>query len=255
MPYYGGYRSRWGWRSGGGYGYRRPWGGYKKTWAKKAVGRPYSSRKAASGALKRNLNEHNFKRMGETKTSLLTPYTLSSNEVWYFDAMNFDLAQIQDATDLTALYDTYRIKGVKVEFNFNSSAAPNDPVSFEDRVPEGMEVWVFEDLTDSTTPTTPSEFTSRSGVRRLFPDNSGMVSIFLRPKPLGAVYNGVEAPAAAATWTHDAKAPFFSCSYPGIPHYGLKIAYKFRKQQGVTPNFYFSPTYNRQYWFTMKDPR
>lgn len=224
-------------------------GGYKAKprWKKSGWDAGQNARKTGAG-LPRRLNEHHFKRQSSTAISPITA-TLIGTEQWAFFAYTFDLADISASQELTDLYDTYRINGVRFEIMLPPQAAPG--------LTSGQTIaecnW-FEDLTDATVPTAASEFTQRAGNKVVEFGQDGKVSIYLKPKPVTAMYNGTDiTPAFASTVTRDGKAPFIATAYPGVPHYGLKVGIRFA--QGFAPPSTQHIQLTKTYYVTMKDPK
>ena len=232
----------------------KPWTkkGYKskKTWPNRRYGGGQNPRITGAG-LPRTFNEHHFKRQASSSVSPIVPVT-SGGETWAFFAYTFDLAEISASQELTDLYDTYRINGVRVELMM-SSGIPNAGAGY----PSGQVVaecnW-YEDLTDATPPTSSSEFTQRGGNKKIQFGPDGKVSIYVKPKPVTAMYNGTDiTPAFASTVTRDGKAPFIATAYPGVPHYALKVGIRFAQGWMPASTAHIQPTFT--YYVTMKDPK
>lgn len=225
-------------------------GGYKAKprWKKSGWDAGQNARKTGAG-LPRRLNEHHFKRQASSSVSPISIVTIGV-EQWAFFSYSFTLADISASQELTDLYDTYRINGVRFEImlppQIGIPAATNGQVIGECN-------W-FEDLTDASVPTQPTEFTQRGGNKVVEFGQDGKVSIYLKPKPVTAMYNGTDiTPAFASTVTRDGKAPFIATAYPGVPHYGLKVGIRFAQGYSIASTQHLQVT--QTYYVTMKDPK
>lgn len=231
----------------------------RKTWKKKPYNRAASARssfaaqrvRAIQPQASRLYTTHSFKRMGDGK-SITVAGISSGGGTWYITAETFQLSDISNSSELTALYDSYRLSGVLYEVSVNTMFNQVTTGAAE-MARVGLTAYMFEDNTDATTPTTSGEFTQRANVKATPVSEGGKVSFFLRPRPVTAIYNGVATPAFASLIDPATKgAPFISCDYPGVPHYGLKWA--ICAPPNTTPtnmNFLIA----RTYYFTLKDPR
>lgn len=140
-------------------------------------------------------------------------YSTNTNSL---DAIAFKLSDVPNYTELTALYDFYRINKVSVKivpkFNTNNIL---DSVTNSTQMIEPL-VWTAIDYNDATIPTTLLEIQeyASSKVTR----GSELHKRYLTPRLAVQLFDGVT-PAYGEGKTHE----WINCDYPDVPHYGLKI--------------------------------
>ena len=129
-----------------------------------------------------------------------------------YKAYESKLDQLSNYTELTALFDNYRITAVKYEFVWNMSSSAGATTS-NIYTPS---LNYFFDYDDSTTPT-DDEFRERK-IRsiRLSPMRNHVV-VDKRPSVATEIYTG-----GLSAYSQKVS-PKLDCAYPSVPHYGLKV--------------------------------
>lgn len=209
-----------------------------------------STRKPASSRV------HLFKRLG-TKTliannsiagvtttfgNIVTGSATSDTFGYQFGAaMNFTLNSTDGASELTSLYDRYKISGVKIKIIPLSNVSGVGGLAF---LPEVM---VCPDYDDATAPT-EAQMRQR-GAKCLRLDR--VRSFFIKPKVAGMLY---QTGSPATPGYSVVKGGYINCSYPDVQHYGLKMFFKnvdLRSTSSVATCFNIEQTY----YLSMKDPQ
>lgn len=180
---------------------------------------------------KRIFNIHKFKRLGESAT--IDNYTQGQVQLstlangWFVGAatpdinatyqfpgaMQFQLDQTLQSADFTTLFDRYRITGVKVTIiSLGSVNNPGVAVSGATNYPS---IVYAVDNDDANAPTSWDDVAVKQNakIRRL----DKPISIYIhKPRIANQVYDGF-VPA------YTVNTGFVNCSYPSVPHYGLKF--------------------------------
>lgn len=143
-------------------------------------------------------------------TGNFQPYT---NGTSWSAACTFALDRSVQSTELTQLYDYYKIKAVKVTFDYAANVSTADQAS----IPAPRMI-IMKDFDDSTFDAYSHymQATARCTERRL---TNGKFSILIKPriKQTQATTEGVSSETLF-------KRAWVNCSSPTIPHWGLKFA-------------------------------
>lgn len=152
---------------------------------------------------KYNMPTYRFKRTNEFFT------ILSSNAGIQSAGFAFQLDDLPSYTEFTALFDQYRIRGVKLDLFFNQSAADsNNPVG------SGL-FCHFIDLDDATAPASEAEVCQRGYLKKTSP--FGHHKIFIRPRTSKALWQG-----AFTAYGQNNSNQWIDCTYPAVEYYGWK---------------------------------
>lgn len=136
--------------------------------------------------------------------------------------MSFQLDLLQNYTELTALYDQYKIKWVKLHFDWSPLVPiPYDTANaFSGSGAHNPIVYFKRDYDDATAPTEiEMKQSNQTRALRLHPNRNQ--TIFLRPAILHQIYEGATATAYAPKWRER-----LDCADVSVPHYGLKMLIK-----------------------------
>lgn len=151
-------------------------------------------------------------------------------------AMTFELNRLTNYTEFTALYDQYKITGVKVYFDYSTDTAPvSDP---HVAIPK---IWAVRDYDDATTPTI-DDMTQSTRVKVIRPFPNKTYSMFLRPAVLNQVYKSVVSTGNVPKWGQ-----WIDCNDSSVPHYGLKLV-----AQGVPSTNFGAVSLRCKYYVTFK---
>lgn len=135
------------------------------------------------------------------------PSTLS-----FGGGFQFKLSSAQQYTDLTGLFDRYKLTGVKLIFMYAQNIADAQSLGC---LPT---MWYAQDFDDTNIPTTSTQVLSKQYCRVKTLNGNNMFSIFIRPRLTKALT------AAGVIAGDTTERPcFIDCSYPDVPHYGLKF--------------------------------
>lgn len=137
-------------------------------------------------------------------------------------SMDFHLDLLQNYTEITNLYDQYKIKWIKLHMEWSplvpipydtanawSSSGAHNPIVYFKRDYDDSGVASETDLKQS----------NQTRVMRLHPNRDQ--TIFLRPAILYQIYEGATSTGYAPKWRQRV-----DCGDPTVPHYGLKILFK-----------------------------
>lgn len=156
--------------------------------------------------------------------------------------MNFNLNEVQQVTDFTALFDRYKIVGVKLKFLFqnNQGGYPGGT-----RAPLPLITYAY-DADDQTSPTAKSLVQVKQYAKERVLNGNTSFSLYYKPRVARMVFQGL-----TSTSYESAKAPWLDCSNPSVPHYGLKLWINnwFSDHQTSSFKLTISPTY----YIAMKD--
>lgn len=164
---------------------------------------------------------HKFKRTA--LISQITASKISGVQTNIAGAYQFNLAQLPGVSEFSALFDQYKITGVKISFtpgttqsvnnildsNPGSSSINGSAMSFN-RFHSAI------DYDDSSTPSSEAQL-MEYGSHKSSPGNRTH-SRFIRPKILQEVYRS-----ALATSYRPISGQYIDMSTTDVPHYGLKV--------------------------------
>ncbi len=145
---------------------------------------------------------HSFKRV------LYVSASLAVTNVNQFGAMQFRLNALPDYTEFTTLFDQYRIDKVKVQFmpRGNSSEVGTNN--------NNCKIFTVLDYDDDTAPASIDAVCEYDNLRTGTYDKDHTRSLV--PKFSDAIYQ------SAVATAYGPKTGWLDCSYPAVPHYGLK---------------------------------
>ena len=154
-------------------------------------------------------NVHAFKR--KVVLGNVTAYNNGGVTTNAASAFSFKLSDLPQYTDFTALFDQYKITGVKLDFipfadNVSWEVASNGAAV----AAPGGPLMIATDYDDVTLPASASEMLSRQNVKVI--PVGRRHQMFLRPK-----YNDVANSAAVVP-----SSGFIDCDTATAPHYGVK---------------------------------
>lgn len=162
--------------------------------------------------------------------SLLQPVHYFKRSVWIpawatvqagadrFSSLNFRLNQIPNVAELTALYDQYKINGVKVEvipqFDTNTQAgtAPNVLTSHI-----MSQNWHCIDYDDAVVPTTMDTLLQYQNVKRQ--SCNRIIKRFIKPKFADTIF------ASGVISGYRPQNGFIDVTYDNVEHYGMKFGF------------------------------
>lgn len=203
-----------------------------------------------AGAGGMSTNVHRFSRWRDTRGGAFPgPIALSCN----FDAtgtsalgLNFDFANISHSTELTTLYDSYRIDKVELWFDYSPDDAWGT-LGVAGQLPYYPKLWIKRDYNDSNTPTLSDlEQSNQTQCLRFSADSMTLGPYFIKPAAQGSVLNA----AAGTDSTQSVWAPWLRTAHPTIEHYGVKMV-----AQGLASTDLGSITIRVRFHVTMKNVR
>lgn len=168
---------------------------------------------------------------------------------YYSLAIAFSLYDTPSVVEFSNLYDSYRIKAVKV----NLYPMCSQGIMFGNGTLEGMLLHYVKDTDDVAAFTADSAGLSymkeHSGYRTIA-NVAGLkkISIFMRPKPSLNVYR-----TTTTYGSMEAGRGYIDFEKPDIPHYGLKLFWEHQHTTTDASNFYWKMEI--KYWFECKDVR
>lgn len=155
----------------------------------------------------------------------------------------FKLSNVLQVSDLTALYDRYKITGIKLKIiplsnmaNVNGSGV--------------LPTMVYHtDYDDALTPTDDASVRVKAGAKEVRLDRSR--TIYIKPKIADAILGA----SAGTAYSVPKAAPYINMSYPDVPHYGLKMYFRdvnlSSSSSGINTCFRVETTY----YVSCKDPQ
>lgn len=137
--------------------------------------------------------------------------------------LTFRLSELENFTELTSLFDMYKIVSckVKVQSTFFSSTQTTTPVPFIDYI---------QDYDDNTMPSL-SLMRQKMGTKSKYFGAKSHITMGVRPKPAQIVYNGT-----ANGYATPARAVWINTTNNDVPHYAIK---------GVIRNLYLPASANQ----------
>lgn len=149
-------------------------------------------------------------------------------------AITFSLSDLPNLSEFSNLFDYYKLSGVKLRFT--TLLDSNSQTGLNSYFPK---MYYAYDYDDSVAPNNSDDLRQRAGckIRWLLPNRSH--GIFIRPKYLNQIYNGV------STGYQLGKQGWLDMSDSGAPHYGLKYVIEnlnndLGQQVQVEATYYFS---------------
>lgn len=155
----------------------------------------------------------------------------------------FKLSNVLQYGDLVALYDRYKISGIKVRIIPLSNVAS---VNGQGLIP----TMVYNvDYDDSLTPTSDTDVRVKAGAREVRLDKPR--TIYIKPKIADAILGA----SAGTAYSVPKNAPYINMSYADVPHFGLKMYFRdvnlMASGSSINTCFRFETTY----YIACKDPQ
>lgn len=158
-------------------------------------------------------NIHKFRRYSRGYNVQLTQNASGFDAT----AFAFTLDRVQGYTELTAMYDQYRIDYVQFRINWSPkytiSVDPNNPGQSTYPL-----LYYFKDYDDDNTPTSLNQMQERGNLRQVRITPNKIIKINVKPAVSAMVYQSAVATGYTPKW--DTK---IDMANPDVPHYGLKI--------------------------------
>lgn len=177
------------------------------------TGRKYfNKRKYAASIPRRRLTDlttYSFKRM----VNLAGPQITTTSGSSIGGSYQFQLSDLPNSGEFTALFDSYRITGVLIKFIPRCT----DQTSVNGAITSLGDFMFCTDYDDANVPGGASELFQRQSTR-IVSSLTRQFKVFLRPRAATAVYNGTGFTAYAQT----TKNQWIDVSNPAVPYYGLK---------------------------------
>lgn len=150
-----------------------------------------------------------FKRPGVSGTLTICDGDGLNNNVF---AWTFRLDQVTSYTELTNLFDNYKINAVVIKFWWHQQASTVD----QNLIATPIMHWAV-DNNDATAPPNLATLKQYSSYHCHQFKDAGMYTIKLYPKPQVASYR------TAVSTAYGPKKMWISSVYSDVPHYGLKV--------------------------------
>lgn len=157
--------------------------------------------------------------------TLGTPVVAQSGGANLWDvpfSMQFALNQLDTSADITNLADRYRIVNAIIRVmtsNVALGAGAGLIMPF---------IEFIADHDDADVPTV-STLTQKMGVRTIGFNQRGMLSMYVKPLPAVALYNG-----ASTAYGVPRRSPYINSSNNAVPHYGIKGVFRSVFLSGTT---------------------
>lgn len=137
------------------------------------------------------------------------------NTVQVGASLEFKLSSVEDSGDFTALFDRYKLLGVKLRFAYQANIANADSTTGSNSLP--LINYSF-DGDDSAVPTALTQVQRKQYCHQKICNGNYQFSVYIKPRMLNQVYQS-----AIATAYSSVKPAWIDATYPDVPHYGLKI--------------------------------
>lgn len=193
-------------------GLRRRLGIQGRTHMIKRLGEPIFCQNQASGIpgiLQPTLTQDG---LGSFTLGSITPDTTMTNSVSFGMGASFQLKSVLDASDLTQLFDRYKIVGVKLKFLLQNN---NADIGSSQMLPV---MYVAFDGDDANVPVTYDQVLSKSYCKTHILTGNRELKAYYKPRITKEVYNS-----PLTTGYTSEKACWIDCNSSGIPHYGVKF--------------------------------
>lgn len=177
--------------------------GYRKFNKKPRTYRKRFSRAGSKRSSKRGILTHFFKRTAVTRVNVQIAGgfgTLGANQ--------FTLASLPNYTEFTALYDTYKICGIRMKIVFNKDSSD---VMSSNGLPQLITVNDFNDASGLTSEAEALQYASFKQRRMNAP-----ISRYFRPTQLASGTTATDFQFVKSRWN--------STINTGVPHLGMKMA-------------------------------
>jgi hypothetical protein len=188
-------------------------------------------------------NLHHYKRWATpANISLLGPMTASSG------SFVMSLSDVRNPSELTALYDQYKITGVKIRFKLTSD--PNGIHRTNTVMANSANIYpkllVVRDYDDNATET-PNEMRERNNTKMYVLRPNSFIDIFIRPAVRNQLYLDGVTTASSPLWGQ-----WLDCSSTQVPHYGIKYSLDY---EGFNISQQFDLSIEKCYYISFKNAR
>jgi len=140
-----------------------------------------------------------------------------SQNIWNVPfACQFQASDILGASEITALFDQYKITGVKLKLKYNGNTF--DGSNSTGRA-QNQPVLKYSMDYDDASPPVVTTFNERMDIKQVAFNENRYCNLWVRPKPVSAVLDsvtGISQPVLVG------KAGWINCSNMNITHYGIK---------------------------------
>lgn len=186
----------------------------RKWWLRKTSGGFFVRRRVPLFGLRGNTSIPGG--MTSDNTSVLdlgAPVASASGGTNLYDipfSMKFQLNHLDTYTDISNIADKYKLLGVAIRLttaNISLGAGAGLVMPYIE--------WC-QDHDDNSIPT-QSLISQKMGVRNLGFNTRGQATLYCKPVPAPALYNG-----ALNAYSVPKKSPFINSTYVDVPHYGIK---------------------------------
>lgn len=131
-------------------------------------------------------------------------------------SMSFKLEDVINYSELTALFDMYRIRGVAIKLKYNGNAF--DGSNSTGRAQNQPVIKWIADYDDDTAPSSINGFLDNMGVKTVLLNENRYSKMFIRPKVAPRVYQT----ALADGFAIGKRNQWLNSVSSGVPHYGIK---------------------------------
>lgn len=200
-----------------------------------------------TSATQGGLNVSDTAQLGVSSTTF-EPGVYGGGGLYNFGAVGyFKLDNVLEKTDLTSLYDRYKINGIKWKIIPCSNMAS---VNGQGLVPS----FVYHvDYDDDNTPTTDASVRVKAGAKELRLDRTR--SIYFKPKVAQMLAGSSINPGATTGYSVPQAAPWINSTYSGVPHYGLKMFFRNVNLMPGSGNINTQFRIETTYYLACKDPQ
>jgi len=156
----------------------------------------------------------------------------------------FKLSNVLQSGDLTALYDRYKINGIKIKIIPLSNMASTNGQGL---IPTML---YHTDYDDALTPTDDATVRVKAGAKEVRLDRTR--TIYIKPKIADAILGA----SAGTAYSVPKAAPYINMSYPDVPHYGLKMYFRDVNLNSATASSTNTCIrFETTYYISCKDPQ
>lgn len=186
-------------------------------------------------------------QLGVTGTTF-EPSVVGGGGLYNFGAVGyFKLTNVLQYTDLTALYDRYKINAIKWKIIPASNMAS---VNGQGLIPSMV---YHVDYDDDATPSSDADVRVKAGAKEVRLDRPR--TIFFKPKLANMIAGASIAPTSSTALSVPMNSQYINCTYPAVPHYGLKMFFRnvnlMPGSSAINTQFRVETTY----FLSLKDPQ
>lgn len=165
-----------------------------------------------------------------------------ANTVQFGNSYVFKLSSVIDYTDMTALFDRYKIVGVKLKIMYQASEATPGGAGV---LPIFNYAWDYD---DSNVPSGLTVVNTKASARSLVLSANRPVSVFIKCKVPTTINNPANIDSGFAV----ARPMWINAAYPDCSHFGFKTwVNNFYAPTGANNQITVQPTY----YLALKDPQ